>query len=220
MTDNRKSLSRAKSVAFASVDQQDFEATYQRDLINQWLEQVKDASTRYRMEKFNGMNCYFDDNEAKTVGNNAKSFKEQLIETQKHRPIQSGDHFFMRTVDDLAGEKKIPKLVLDHGGTHILDFKDDDGANVCVPFLLDYTRRWNSRLDHFSGVVETEVPLLFTSFNFFCSNTMLIITITLQLYYMIGCAISVIFFGGLTGSIYHTFGVLAGILLVCFFLKI
>lgn len=192
-------------------------------MIKKWLSEVqggadrnhevKDGAARYRSIQHEDNEIYVDEDEAKDL--NKEEFDIELIAANKMKNIQSGDHFFMRT----AKEGTKDTVVLEPSGDHIYNIKDNDGTMTRVPFLLDYTLRWNSRIENSRGAVGDKVPLIFASYGFFMSNRMLYFTIGLLLYTILGQIIASMYFGALSTDIYQTVGVLCGVCLGSYVVK-
>ena len=186
------------------------EISLKDDLVDGWLDHVK-SKTPYKREKIDGKACYFEKAEVHGRDIALAEHPEYKCEFIKDLRIRNGDHFFMNIV--YSSRKK--KIIKYHpSGDHILAFKDQNARMFYVPFLLDYTKRWNSRIEHFRGTMMDEVPLLFASFNFLCSDTVLSATIFLLAYVLLGQVIGVLYFQAIASQIYQTMGVFIGVCMV------
>jgi hypothetical protein len=210
----KPALKRESSKFVLPIQEEDIDEARQSDMIKKWLNEVKGDKTRYREVVYGENLVYLDEDEIKDSGR--KDFREEFAKAQKMKNIQSGDHFFMRPAKS-KDDKDI--MVMEPSGDHILRFIEKDSkdveSNICVPFLLDYTLRWNSRVENSGSAVGDKVPLIFASYSFFCSTRMLYFTIGLLIYHIVGQVIATAYFGALTTDIFQTVGVLCGVCLVC-----
>jgi hypothetical protein len=208
-------MNKRVSTHFKTELKSDFDEAKQSDLISRWLENVQ---SRYHKVLFEGKTLYLNRNQVnqyKRIASNPVTFNEELQAMCSRKfspPIQNGDHLFMRVVKN--GETGQQELVLELSGDYVLETVDTRNEIHGVPFLLDYTRRWSSRIEYFSGAIQEEIPLIFASFQFFCSTPMLLFTISLLVYIITGQFFSALFFNGLYSNVYQNVGLLVSVIMV------
>ena len=210
-----KFMSRRDSTKFSPSD---IDEVKQDDLISMWLEHVQ--SSFYPIQ-YEDKTLYLDKgqvNALRSYASDPHTFREEVEEVadlvRRKTTLQSGDHLFMRLVANPNNENKKDQLLLERSGDFILETVNAKNKVHGVAFLLDYTRRWSSRVENFSGAIQGEVPLVFASFQFFCSGPMLLLTIGLQIYLIVWQLVAVIFVGALTADMYHNLGLLVAVILV------
>jgi len=114
---------------------------------------------------------------------------------------REGDHFYeMKT-----GEKEFN---YERSGNKIFVLYEADNRQRCIPFLFDYTKRWNARMGYPTDSLSSHVPLLYASFLFVHNETVSRITICLLVYFLIGRTICTILYNGPESYIYQTIGLM------------
>lgn len=202
-----------------------FDEVRQDDLISEWLKMVQTSFRKvsYVEREDDGTvrltrQLYANDAQVRHFARFASDgFQCELAKLAGGKlPLENGDHMFMRKV--LNKDKGI-EVLLEHSGDHILETNalESNESVEGVAFLLDYTLRWNSRLENFSGSVQKEVPLIFASFQFLCSTPILMLTIGLLLYMISWQIVGIAHFGTMPADVYNNAGLLAAVLLVSLF---
>lgn len=214
-------MSNRLSTKFCQTFEPNLEEAKRNNLIGKWLEHVQCSFLKvtYKEKVF-----FLDRGQVEAFAsfekckNTPLAFTEELKTlTENNINIQSGDHIFMRLVKKDGPLDFI--LMFEPSGDHILETVDSEKTVCQVPFLLDYTRRWSSRVENFSGAVRDEIPLIFLSFQFFCSTPMLVGTIALLVYIITCKTIAVLYFGAYSADAYNIAGLLAVVVLVsCLYL--